>query len=38
VPGLGLGLPLARTLLDATGATLRLDSPASGGTIAHITL
>ena len=38
VPGLGLGLPLARTLLDATGATLRLDSPASGGTIAHVTL
>jgi signal transduction histidine kinase len=38
VPGLGLGLPLARTLLDATGATLSLDSPISGGTVARVRL
>lgn len=38
VPGLGLGLPLARTLLDAVGASLSLDDASTGGTVARVRL
>jgi signal transduction histidine kinase len=38
VPGLGLGLPLTRTLLEAMGASLSLDPVPTGGTIARIRL
>jgi signal transduction histidine kinase len=36
--GTGLGLAVARRLLEASGARLRLDSPPAGGTRLTITL
>jgi signal transduction histidine kinase len=38
VPGLGLGLPMARTLLDVVGARVRVESAAGGGTVVRIEL
>ena len=38
VPGLGLGLPIARTLLVATGADLVVDDDEPAGTVVRITL
>jgi K+-sensing histidine kinase KdpD len=38
VPGLGLGLPMARTLTAAMGAELVLDDDAPGGTLVRILL
>jgi signal transduction histidine kinase len=37
VPGLGLGLPMARALAAAVGAELTIDDGASGGTVVRIT-
>jgi signal transduction histidine kinase len=37
VPGLGLGLPMARALASAVGAELAIDDGASGGTVVRIT-
>lgn len=37
VPGLGLGLPMARTLLGVLGADIVIDSPPKGGTAVRIT-
>ena len=38
VPGLGLGLPMARTLLGVLGADLELASPPGGGTVVRLRL
>jgi len=38
VPGLGLGLPMARTLLDVLGAHVKVESAPSGGTVVRIRL
>jgi signal transduction histidine kinase len=38
VPGLGLGLPIARTLLVATGAELEVTDGEPAGTVVRITL
>jgi signal transduction histidine kinase len=38
VPGLGLGLPIARTLLVATGAELEVTDGDPSGTVVRITL
>jgi len=38
VPGLGLGLPMARALAAAVGAELTIDDRESGGTVVRLTL
>jgi len=38
VPGLGLGLPMARALAAAVGADLTIDDKESGGTVVRLTL
>ena len=36
--GTGLGLPLAKRIIDAHGGEIRIDTPASGGTVVTLTL
>ncbi|MGH9187669.1 MAG: sensor histidine kinase [Acidimicrobiales bacterium] len=38
IPGLGLGLPMARTLVGLLGGDLTLESAGGGGTVARVTL